>query len=187
MECCFEHECQFSVSSAPPKHTPQQWIPAVSRWPAKSSEAVVGDGVGARAVRGDRHFEEGREGLRARSGNWEEADGGVGDDVGFDDESDPRVAGASTRREGYVRGDGGDRRVLEAVLLLARRRLGRDVGQRPRREECAGPQERCFRCCVVGRSRGARVGAGVVRAAATDPGVAGSDPGADCHHARAQP
>src|ERR1700682_4926721 len=34
---------------------------------------------------------------------------------------------------------------------------------------------------------GARVGAGVVRAAATDPGVAGPDPGADRHHPGAQP
>lgn len=41
-----------------------------------------------------------------------------------------------------------------------------------RRQECAGPQKRCLRCRVAGRSGRPRAGAGLVRASAADPGPA---------------
>ena len=43
-------------------------------------------------------------------------------------------------------------------------------------KEHAGPQNGCDGCGVAGPARCARPGSGLVRAAGTDPGVAGSDP-----------
>src|SRR6476620_4200080 len=66
-------------------------------------------------------------------------------------------------------GDGVDRRLLEAVLLPARRRGERDAGQPARRPQSAGPQNRRLRCCMAGRPGRARAVAGLAGAAATDP------------------
>ncbi len=85
-------------------------------------------------------------------------------------------------------GDGGDRGLLEAVLLPARgRRVRGDAGQRPAREEPPGPQERRLRCDLAGPARCPRPGPRLVRAARADPAVAGPDPGPDRDHPRTGP
>jgi hypothetical protein len=128
-------------------------------------------GSGASAVCGYRHLKEGRQGVRPGSGLGATSDNGERDDLGCDEQRDYGVARTPGRREGHVCGDGVHWRLLEAVLLPARRRGERDAGQPARRPQSAGPENRRPRCCVAGRPGRARAVAGLAGPAATDPAV----------------
>ena len=71
--------------------------------------------------------------------------------------------------------------------LLEDCRVRGDAGQRPAREEPAGPQDRRLRRDLAGPARRARAGAGLVRAAGADPAAAGPDPGPDRDHPGTRP
>jgi hypothetical protein len=146
-----------------------------------------GDGGSAFAVRGHRHLEEGCEGLCPDPGARPDAHAGDGDDLGRDEQPDPGATRSSARRASDVCGSRGNQRLLEAVLLSARRRARRDAGQRPRGKEHARTQERCLRCRVAGRSGCAWAGAGLAGAAAADSSAAGPYPGPQRDHPRTQP
>jgi hypothetical protein len=77
----FEHECQIPVSPA---------LPGTGT--RTREDGVVGDGCGTPAVRGDRLFEEGREGMCAHPRSRPTGELGDGDHVGRDDRTDPRSA-----------------------------------------------------------------------------------------------
>ena len=125
--------------------------------------------------------EAGREGVRPGRRAGASQDGGDGPRRG------PRRPTRSWQlrehlidRAGQLGGDGGDRGLLEAVLLPAGgRRVRGDAGQRPAGQEPAGPQERCLRRNLAGSARRARAGPGIVRAAGADPRAAGFDPDPD--------
>ena len=90
----------------------------------------MGDGCCPPAVRGDRLLEEGREGLRADPGPGDPHEISDGEHLGCHDQPDPGAARTPDRREGQLRGDRVDQRLLETVLLPARRRPERGPGQR---------------------------------------------------------
>src|SRR5450631_1529387 len=135
------------LSALPGTHTDQFEL---SR-PGGLAEGEVCDGGRAPAVRGYRRLEAGREGLRPGPG-WARAEDVVdSDDVGGDDQPDPGPEGLPGRATGHRGGDGIDVGLLAAVLLRAGGRLRGAAGQRARREERPGPENRCFRRCLAGR------------------------------------
>src|SRR5664279_3438886 len=76
-------------------HPPSpQRTPSVESLPADSWEIgeVIGDGSSAPAVRGNRHFQEGCQGVRAYPRSWKSGHVHDGEHVGVDDQPDPRVA-----------------------------------------------------------------------------------------------
>src|SRR3982074_307322 len=87
----FEHECQIVVSSRPPRNTHAD--NGIRSCDVRSGLIWrSGDGGSAPAVRGYRHFEEGREGVCPDPGAWPDAHGGDSDDVGRDEQPDPGAA-----------------------------------------------------------------------------------------------
>jgi RNA-directed DNA polymerase len=82
---------------------------------------------------------------------------------------------------GAGRGNGPPERAAPrpgSTLLLSAggRRVRLLAGQRPRRQEPAGPQDRCLRRRLAGGAAGAWAAAGQLRAPSPDPGAAGADP-----------
>ncbi len=76
-----------------------------------------------------------------------------------------------------VRGDGGDQRLLETVLLRpGGRPVGGAAGQRPRGPQHARTQDGRLGRGVVGPARRTRPAARLVRATGPDPRAAGPDP-----------
>ena len=174
-----EPERQTPVSPCPPRGGHRV---------IRRGEAGGSDGSRARAVRGPGHLQEGRQGLRPGRRRGSPQDRRDGDHVGVDDQPGPGAARAPDRRAGDLRGDGGHRGLLEAVLLPARgRRVRGDVGQRPAGEEPARPQDRRLRRDLAGPARRARAGPRLVRATRADPAAARPDPDPDRDHPRTRP
>ena len=88
-----------------------------------------------------------------------------------------RTGGLADRGGLHARGDGGDRRVLEAGVARPRRRRVVHAGARQRaaHPERSGPQERPERRGLDRRPVGARADSGQLRAAGPDPGTARPD------------
>ncbi len=165
---------RLASSPCPPRGARPGW---------RGSEGGEVGGGGARTLRGPGHLQEGREAVREGRGVGATSNGGDGDHLGVDHRAGPGAAGAPAGRAGRLCGDGGDQRLLEAVLLPARgRRVRTAAGQRPAREEPAGPQDRRRGCDLAGAAGRARAGTGLVRATGADPGVAGPDPGPHRYH-----
>ena len=133
-----------------------------------------GDGGDTPAVRGNRLLEEGRQGLHPDSGSRPTREDLDGEHLGCHDGPDPDATRAPGSGERHVCGHRVHQRLLETVLLPARRRPGRDTGQRRFGAQSAWPQDRRLRCGVAGRSGRPRSGQGVVRAAGPGTGVTGS-------------
>ncbi len=84
----FEHEWgDFCFTPVLPRNTHP-----CRRSAAEEGKGVIADGCGAPAMRGNRHLEEGWEGVRPGPGLGEEADGHDSDDLRCDDGPDPGIA-----------------------------------------------------------------------------------------------
>ena len=116
-----------------------------------------------------------RERVRAHRGRPEGHDGASG--VRDHDDGPARTGGVADRGGLHTRGDGSDRRVLEAGVAHPRRRSVVDAGARQRaaHPERSGPQERPEGRCLDRRPVGARADPGQLCAAGPDPGVARPD------------
>lgn len=159
VDCCLEHERQTLKLLGPPRGGRHRRV-----------GRGVDHGSGPQPLRGDGCVEAGREGLCAGRRRGPAQDGRDGPDLGGDHERGPRVAGAPRRRAGELGGDGGDRGLLEAVLLPARGcRVRVDVGQRPPGEEPARPQVGRLRCGVASQLGAHGLVRVFVRAARADP------------------
>ena len=98
----------------------------------------------------------------------------------------PRAGGLAGDVRGHACGDGSDRRLLEAGLARARRRLHPGVNECAARAECSGAQKRQDRRQVARRLVGSGADPQQLCAARADSGVARSHPDPQATGPRAQ-